>query len=100
MTVVNRTEAFIDWIQRLRDERARARIVVRLDRLASGNPGQVALIGEGVTEMKIDYGPGYRVYYMQTGADILLLLCGGGKSSQARDIEAAKEMAQEVRRSQ
>lgn len=79
----------------LRDPRARARIAKRIDRLARGNPGDVKPVGEGVSEMRIDYGPGYRVYYAQRGKHVVLLLCGGDKASQERDIRRAKALAKE-----
>jgi putative addiction module killer protein len=73
-------------------QQARARIAARIDRLARGNPGDVAPVGEGVSEMRIHYGPGYRVYFVQRGAALVLLLCGGDKSTQARDIRTAKQL--------
>jgi putative addiction module killer protein len=77
----------------LRDRSARARILVRIDRLALGNPGDVMPIGEGVSELRIDYGPGYRVYYVQRGTVLVVLLAGGNKRSQDRDIRTALELA-------
>ncbi|MBI2383223.1 MAG: type II toxin-antitoxin system RelE/ParE family toxin [Gammaproteobacteria bacterium] len=77
----------------LRDIRAAARIQARLDRLSAGNPGDVKPVVEGISEMRIDYGPGYRVYFMRRGRLLVLLLCGGDKSTQARDIIAAKSIA-------
>lgn len=79
----------------LRDPRAGARIAKRIDRLALGSPGDVKPVGEGISEMRIDYGPGYRVYYAQRGMQIVLLLCGGDKASQERDIRRAKALAKE-----
>ena len=93
MILIRQTEAFADWIAGLRDERAVARVSARLRRMALGNPGDVRSLGQGVSEMRIDYGPGYRVYYKQTGTEIVLLLCGGDKSSQKRDIARAIVLA-------
>jgi len=91
------TDHFSDWLRGLRDGRARSRIEVRLDRLRIGNPGGVRPVGHGVSELRIPHGPGYRVYYMQHGQTVLILLAGGDKSSQRRDIAKALELAQEVR---
>lgn len=91
------SDAFDEWLDGLRDERAKARIAQRLVRLASGNPGDVKPVGEGISELRIDYGPGYRVYYMQHGAELIILLCGGDKSTQDRDIRKAKEIASDWR---
>jgi len=90
--IVRQTEVFAAWFAALRDERATARIAARLRRLALGNPGDVRPVGQGVSEMRLDYGPGYRIYYKQVGTEIVLLLCGGDKGSQKRDI--AKALAQ------
>ncbi len=83
-------EPFSEWLASLRDIKARAKIRVRLDRVSLGNLGDCHGVGEGVQELRIDYGPGYRVYCAQDGATIVLLLCGGDKSTQAKDIETAK----------
>jgi putative addiction module killer protein len=96
MLRINETEAFADWMNRLRDARAKAKIASRIDRLRFGNPGDVAPVGEGVSEMKINYGPGYRVYYATRGRDLVILLCGGDKATQDRDIKRAKAMAAEL----
>ena len=80
----------------LRDDRARARILKRLDRAKGGNLGDVAPVGAGVSEMRIFYGPGYRVYFVQRGSELIVQLCGGDKSTQCADIEEAKAMAQEI----
>ena len=77
----------------MRDVRARARILVRIERLAEGNPGDVRPVGEGVSEMRIDYGPGYRVYYKKQGSKLVILLAGGDKRSQSRDIKNALNLA-------
>lgn len=95
MVEVIKSETFDRWLRRLRDGRARARILARIDRLAAGNPGDVGPVGEGVSEMRIDYGPGYRVYYLTRGPVLVILLCGGDKSTQRRDIAQAKAMARD-----
>jgi putative addiction module killer protein len=89
------TEAYQKWLLELRDSRARARVVVRVKRLIEGNPGDVEPVGDGVSEMRIHYGPGYRVYYKDTGKEIILLLCGGDKTTQQKDIKTAKQLAKE-----
>jgi putative addiction module killer protein len=96
MATIGRTDAFSDWLRNLRDLRGKAKIAARIDRLALGNPGDIAPVGSGVSEMRIHYGPGYRVYFVQRGADIVVLLCGGDKSSQASDIAVAKKLASEL----
>jgi putative addiction module killer protein len=84
---------FAQWFKRLRDRQARARILARIRRLSLGNPGDATPVGEGVSEMRIDYGPGYRIYYKQQGETVAVLLAGGDKRTQQRDIERAKELA-------
>ena len=84
---------FDRWLKRLRDARAKAKVLVRIQRLALGNPGDVKPVGEGVSEMRIDHGPGYRVYYTQRGTEVVVLLVGGDKSSQESDIARAIELA-------
>jgi len=93
---VRQTDRFRHWLAGLRDERARARILKRLDRAQAGNLGDVAPVGEGVSEMRIFYGPGYRVYFAQRGKELIVLLCGGDKSTQDADIAEAKAMAEEL----
>jgi putative addiction module killer protein len=93
---VRQTEIFGGWLARLRDERARARINARIRRLTLGNPGDVRPIGSGISEMRIDYGPGYRVYFVQRQATVVVLLAGGDKDSQDRDIKLAHELARMV----
>lgn len=90
---VRKTDFFSHWLDNLRDLHARARIQVRIERLAMGNPGDSKAVGEGVSEMRVDYGPGYRVYYQQRGRELILLLAGGDKSTQAKDIKAALTLA-------
>jgi putative addiction module killer protein len=94
--IIRRTDVFIKWLQNLNDSNARFRIYRRIERLANGNPGDVKPAGEGISEMRIDYGPGYRIYYKDTGAELIMLLCGGDKSTQTRDIKNAKDMAKEI----
>ena len=89
------SETFLKWHRRLKDERAKALIAARLLRLAEGNPGDVGPVGDGVSELRIHHGPGYRVYYCQKGAVIILLLCGGDKSTQSKDIATAKAIAKQ-----
>lgn len=96
MIEVRQTDVFTDWFAGLRDREARARITVRIRRLSLGNPGDVKPVGSGVSEMRIDYGPGYRVYFVGRGDTVVVLLCGGGKRHQDRDIARALELAQEV----
>ena len=86
---VRKTEVYVKWLDGLRDIRARGRVLARVERLAAGNPGDAEPVGEGVSELRIDYGPGYRVYYKQQGRELVILLAGGDKSSQSRDIKAA-----------
>lgn len=95
MTELVKSATFDRWLRSLRDRRALARIQARLDRLAGGNPGDVKPVGGGISEMRIDYGPGYRVYYMKKGPIIIILLSGGNKSSQKPDIAKAKEIAEQ-----
>ena len=96
MLVVRRTRRFDAWLRGLKDVRARARIEARIDRLALGNPGDVRPVGQAVSELRIDYGPGYRIYYVQRGPALIVLLCGGDKRKQVEDIEAAKALAQQL----
>lgn len=93
---VIRTDVYDKWIRNLRDSRARNRILVRINRLISGNPGDIKSVGEGVSELRIDYGPGYRVYYKQKGSELVILLTGGDKSSQSRDIRKALQLAENL----
>ena len=93
MFEVLKTREFQEWLVSLADGRAQALIAARIGRLEIGNPGNVKSVGDGVSEMKIDFGPGYRVYFTRTGRTVLLLLCGGDKSTQAKDIQRAKRIA-------
>lgn len=96
MPTIRRLPEFASWLRDLRDDRARAKIAIRIDRFALGNPGKVKPVGEGVSELKIDYGPGYRVYFKQHGDELVILLCGGDKSTQDKDIVKAKELAKGI----
>jgi putative addiction module killer protein len=96
LTEIRKTADYAGWIDGLRDLRARARILVRVERLASGNPGDVKPVGEGVSELRINYGPGYRVYYTMRGQELIILLAGGDKSSQSKDIKTAIRLAQNL----
>jgi putative addiction module killer protein len=96
MIEVRKTEVFAKWLDALKDIRARARILVRIERLAAGNPGDVKPVGEGVSELRIDYGPGYRVYYKKHGRQVVILLAGGDKRTQAKDIKTAMRLAQNL----
>jgi len=93
MAKVLRSSIFIRWLKRLKDRVAKALIVARVKRLEEGNPGDSGPIGEGLSEMRIHYGPGYRVYFKDTGKEIIILLCGGDKSTQQSDIIRAKKIA-------
>lgn len=96
MIEIRQTDVYVQWFAKLRDRQARARIDVRVRRLSLGNPGDVRPVGEGVSELVIDYGPGYRVYYVQRGSTVIILLAGGDKSTQGRDIRIALELARQV----
>jgi putative addiction module killer protein len=91
--VVRQTELFARWFAELRDHQARRRIQARIDRLELGNAGDVKPVGDGVSEMRIDYGPGYRVYFVQRGKTLVILLAGGDKRTQERDIATARNLA-------
>lgn len=95
MPIIVETEVFSGWLSDLRDRQARMRIMLRIDRLQDGNPGDVASVGAGIREMRIHYGPGYRVYYTRRGETLILLLCGGDKGSQSKDVATAKKLARE-----
>lgn len=93
---IRKTEVYAQWLDGLRDIRARGRVLARVERLAAGNPGDVEPVGEGVSELRINYGPGYRVYYKQQGRELVILLAGGDKRSQSRDIKAALRLARNL----
>ncbi|MGR6466363.1 type II toxin-antitoxin system RelE/ParE family toxin [Rhizobium sp. PAMB 3182] len=95
MVELKQTETFRKWWTKLKDERARGAIFARLDRLAYGHAGDVEPVGDGVSELRIHYGPGYRVYFQKHGNTLVILLCGGDKSTQGRDIRTAKRLAKE-----
>lgn len=97
MFTIMRTRDYADWIKTLKDFRAQARIADRIDRLAAGNLGDVKLVGEGVSELRINFGPEYRVYFVRDGSIVYVLLCGGDKSTQDKDIRLAKKLAQQVK---
>ena len=96
MITIRETYEYSHWYNNLRDEMGKKRVGVRVRRLALGNPGDVRPVGQGVSEMRIDYGPGYRVYYVQRGRTVVVVLAGGDKSSQDRDIRLAQELARTV----
>jgi putative addiction module killer protein len=96
MIEVRRTKCYTEWVAGLKDRNAVARVDARIRRLSLGNTGDFKFVGDGICELRIDYGPGYRVYYVQRGKLIVILLCGGDKQSQDRDIKAAKAMAKEL----
>lgn len=94
---IRQTEVYAKWFRKLRDRQARARILARIRRLSLGNPGDVAAVGEGVSEMRIHYGPGFRVYFLERNGDRIVLLAGGDKQTQQRDIKRAQQLARELR---
>ena len=96
MVEIRKTAAFSDWMTSLRDQRAKGKIIARIDRLALGNPGDVTPVGEGVSELRIHYGPGYRLCFAQHGRTLIVLLCGGDKRAQAEDIKTAKQLAADL----
>ena len=96
MVEIRKTDTFAKWLDGLSDIRARARVMARIDRLADGNPGDIRSVGGSVLEMRINYGPGYRVYYVLRGRESLILLAGGDKDSQPRDIKTALRLAQNL----
>jgi putative addiction module killer protein len=96
MIEVRKTGVFAEWLDGLRDIQARARVQARIERLAAGNPGDVEPVGEGVSELRINYGPGYRVYFKQSGRELIILLAGGDKRTQAKDIKTAFRLARDL----
>ena len=97
MVEVRQTERFAQWLEDLRDLRARARVQARIERLIGGNPGDIKPVGSGVSELRINYGPGYRVYFKQKGSTLIILLAGGDKASQPRDIDEALSLARQIK---
>jgi putative addiction module killer protein len=97
LTELRKTDVFARWLDDLRDLRARARVQVRIERLAAGNPGDVRAVGKGVSELRVDYGPGYRVYFTRRGRAVIVLLAGGVKSTQETDIGTAQRLADGLR---
>jgi putative addiction module killer protein len=96
MIEIRQTELYSEWFSDLRDRAAKARIDIRIRRLSLGNPGDVKAVGDGVSELRIDYGPGYRLYFAQRGLNLILLLAGGNKSTQEKDIKTAKEIVRKL----
>lgn len=96
MVDIKKTDVYARWLDNLRDIRARARVLAKVERLAAGNPGDAKSVGGGVSEMRIDYGPGYRVYFTRRGNEIVILLAGGDKSTQDADIKTAQELARNL----
>ena len=96
MIQIRKTETFAQWLDGLRDVRARARVQVRIERLAAGSAGDVEPVGEGVSELRIDYGPGYRVYFKKHGREVVILLAGGDKRTQSADIKTALRLARNL----
>ncbi|MHB1285592.1 MAG: type II toxin-antitoxin system RelE/ParE family toxin [Leptospirales bacterium] len=97
MIEIRQTEIFSDWFSKLRDRAAKARIDIRIRRLSLGNPGDVKPVGGGISELRIDYGPGYRLYLAQRGSSLVILLAGGDKSTQEKDIRVAQELADKLK---
>ncbi len=96
MYEIRKTDAYAQWLDGLRDIHARARVLARVERLAAGNPGDVKPVGEGVSELRIDYGPGYRVYFTMRGGTLIILLAGGDKRTQTTDIKTALRLARNL----
>jgi putative addiction module killer protein len=96
MVEIRQSATYSEWFAGLRDRQAKTRIDIRIRRLSLGNPGDVKPVGEGVSELRIDYGPGYRVYFVQRGSELVVLLAGGDKSTQDRDIDEAKRLARNL----
>jgi len=96
MIEIKQTETYFKWEHKLKDQRAKAAIAARVFRLANGLLGDVSPVGQGISELRIHYGPGYRIYFKQNGNEIIILLCGGDKSTQSKDIEIAKKLAKEL----
>jgi putative addiction module killer protein len=95
--VIEKSNQYFEWFKSLRDQQAKARILSRMDRAETGNLGECEPVGEGVSEMKIHYGPGYRIYFIQRGSELIILLGGGDKSTQAKDIKNAIKLSKDYR---
>ncbi len=96
MVEIRKTDLFVQWLDHLVDIQARARVQARIERLAAGNPGDVEPVGEGVSELRINYGPGYRIYFKRRGRELIILLAGGDKSTQAKDTKVALRLARHL----
>lgn len=96
MVEIRETSLFSDWLESIRDNVARTRIQARILRLSAGNPGDVKSVGDGVSEMRIDHGPGYRIYFVRKGSKLIILLAGGDKGTQAKDIRTALKLAKQL----
>lgn len=96
MVEIRKTDLFVQWLDHLVDIQARARVQARIERLAAGNAGDVEPVGEGVSELRINYGPGYRIYFKRRGRELIILLAGGDKSTQAKDIKVALRLARNL----
>lgn len=96
MVEIRKTDLFVEWLDNLRDLQARARVQARIERIVMGNLGDAKSVGQGVSELRINYGPGYRVYFAKRGHQIVILLAGGDKSTQSADIRRAQKLAQEL----
>ncbi|CCI15272.1 MAG: type II toxin-antitoxin system RelE/ParE family toxin [Microcystis sp. M54BS1] len=96
MIEIRQTKTYSEWFSGLRDRQAKARIDIRIRRLSTGNPGDVKPVGQGVSELRVDYGPGYRVYFIQQGKTLIILLAGGDKKTQERDIKTALDLARNL----
>ena len=96
MIEIRQTKTYSEWFSGLRDRQAKARIDIRIRRLSTGNPGDVKPVGQGVSELRVDYGPGYRVYFIQQGKTLIILLAGGDKETQERDIKTALDLARNL----
>jgi putative addiction module killer protein len=96
MIEIRKSNLFVQWLDALQDLQARARVQARIERLAAGNPGDVEPVGEGVSELRINYGPGYRVYFKKRGRELIILLAGGDKSTQSKDIKTALRLARNL----
>lgn len=96
MIEIKQTETYLKWEHKLKDPKAKAAIAARVFRLANGLLGDVSPVGQGISELRIHYGPGYRIYFKQNGNEIVILLCGGDKSNQSKDIEVAKKLVKEL----